>query len=767
MSLIYKYNHNDFDTVNNLKAIGENCIVSGLEVELLSSENKIYSIKLNNGKVLFNGYTIDIKTPQILTLDTSLYNDTGELLVILSYKHCCNEGAVLYSYLAYYDKKTLYPSDANYLFQNYDNIIIAVIDLKLNLLYPLRHLVKSYIKPIYKYINSKKYRLMPFDDITERVLRLAQYQTGGTGSSGSIGPQGPLGPPGQTGGTGPTGNTGSTGAAGAGRSYLHVQCLPNSNWIITHNLKEKYVVVQCIDIEDEVILPKSIRFISSSQVRVSFGQPVSGYAVVIGGQCERDKLNEEDLSTIDDDNLDTINPSNIYFVPGPAGPKGDKGDPGEKGPEGPRGEIGPVGPSGRDGRDGLTGLSGPQGPRGERGEAGPQGCIGPPGPAGSCICVPPPPVPPCSGPSISGDGYTPPGNGGYGPGTPGGPSGPAGPGHPGPGTGPGWWSPIVPPIGKPGGVPGWQPSPNIPPPLIPQPTPTPIPTPPPSIPPNDQILPPPQDPPPLAPPIEIPSPVPPEPNFEEEKPEPCPPPNVLIENPGEAFITPGGRSILHVPKGLPDNNNLIIDTSKNTNSPGPNITESEDYVELIKLISNQVYDRIVSNFVFEDNSNSSNPVILEQYGDNDNIQYSDGLVDIKKVDLGKDGKINVSIKGCLPFAKDGIYVHHVKYGDPEHPSSGERSAIWNVPHNLGTRFVVVDFIDEEANRRIADDEIIAVHYLDENNLQVHFRGIRYGENNISLAVFKTDEFRERLKLEIIKIILSQANTLPLSNNNKD
>ena len=82
--------------------------------------------------------------------------------------------------------------------------------------------------------------------------------------------------------------------------------------------------------------------------------------------------------------------------------------------------------------------------------------------------------------------------------------------------------------------------------------------------------------------------------------------------------------------------------------------------------------------------------------------------------------------GCDPLARDGLYIHHVPYGDPIMAGPGERDAVWNVPHGLGVRYVIADFVDEEAMRRIADDEILSVIYVDENNLQVRFKSIKYG-----------------------------------------
>ena len=84
------------------------------------------------------------------------------------------------------------------------------------------------------------------------------------------------------------------------------------------------------------------------------------------------------------------------------------------------------------------------------------------------------------------------------------------------------------------------------------------------------------------------------------------------------------------------------------------------------------------------------------------------------------------LAGCDPLARDGICVVHIPYGDPIQAGPGERDTVWNISHGLGVRFVLVDFVDEEAMRRVSDEEILAVTYIDENNLQVRFKDIKYG-----------------------------------------
>lgn len=68
-------------------------------------------------------------------------------------------------------------------------------------------------------------------------------------------------------------------AASVGINF--VQSSPSSTWTITHNLNNKYPLVQIYDSSDATIIPASIVGTSTSTVTVTFSTAISGYARVI------------------------------------------------------------------------------------------------------------------------------------------------------------------------------------------------------------------------------------------------------------------------------------------------------------------------------------------------------------------------------------------------------------------------------------------------------------------------------------------------------
>ena len=107
-----------------------------------------------------------------------------------------------------------------------------------------------------------------------------------------------------------------------------------------------------------------------------------------------------DVTSIDFDELDQVDPDTLTSVPEPAwwaalaaglhsatpGPPGPQGAPGPTGPTGPTGARGPLGYQGPQGATGATGadstVPGPTGPTGATGPTGPQGIQGPIGNTG-------------------------------------------------------------------------------------------------------------------------------------------------------------------------------------------------------------------------------------------------------------------------------------------------------------------------------------------------------------------------------------------------
>ncbi len=89
----------DFDTsssnvyisgsVNNLlRAIGEDCVIDGLTVNV-SLVDSLFTVRVNPGKAICDCTLVEITSPSssnILTLDLSPFDETGYLILTLSYK---------------------------------------------------------------------------------------------------------------------------------------------------------------------------------------------------------------------------------------------------------------------------------------------------------------------------------------------------------------------------------------------------------------------------------------------------------------------------------------------------------------------------------------------------------------------------------------------------------------------------------------------------------------------------------------------------------
>lgn len=64
--------------------------------------------------------------------------------------------------------------------------------------------------------------------------------------------------------------------------YLHTQGSAATTWTVTHSLGQKYCNVTVVDSTDNVIIPQSIVFDTTSQLTVTFNTSVSGKVVVMG-----------------------------------------------------------------------------------------------------------------------------------------------------------------------------------------------------------------------------------------------------------------------------------------------------------------------------------------------------------------------------------------------------------------------------------------------------------------------------------------------------
>ena len=64
--------------------------------------------------------------------------------------------------------------------------------------------------------------------------------------------------------------------------YLHEQSSAATTWTVSHSLGQKYCVVTVVDASDEVVIPQSITFNSTTQLTVTFNASVAGKVVVMG-----------------------------------------------------------------------------------------------------------------------------------------------------------------------------------------------------------------------------------------------------------------------------------------------------------------------------------------------------------------------------------------------------------------------------------------------------------------------------------------------------
>jgi hypothetical protein len=64
--------------------------------------------------------------------------------------------------------------------------------------------------------------------------------------------------------------------------FLHDQTTAATTWTVSHNLGQKYCNVTVVDASDEVVIPQSITFDSTTQLTVTFNSALAGKVVVMG-----------------------------------------------------------------------------------------------------------------------------------------------------------------------------------------------------------------------------------------------------------------------------------------------------------------------------------------------------------------------------------------------------------------------------------------------------------------------------------------------------
>jgi hypothetical protein len=64
--------------------------------------------------------------------------------------------------------------------------------------------------------------------------------------------------------------------------HLHTEGTPATTWTVSHSLGQKYCNVTVVDASDEVVIPQSITFNSTSQLTVVFNTAIAGAVIVMG-----------------------------------------------------------------------------------------------------------------------------------------------------------------------------------------------------------------------------------------------------------------------------------------------------------------------------------------------------------------------------------------------------------------------------------------------------------------------------------------------------
>ena len=394
-----------------LRVYGNNCIVDGGELfaTLSSSDPYGINVQITPLTAIVSNTLVTISQICNLQLNLSSFDQFGLVFVLFHYTPCStlgqNNNSIFYR-LAYFGKDRLGLLPPVYVGEDEDKqdivdvsstILLGVLSfvkdpstgylIKLENVTPSRTKIESYIfNSRFLVTPDTELEVMPFDRVTDRLCALFYGQSGNTGGTGGSGQTGGSGGTGATGATGDTGATGPTPDVIPCRFYLHRQCDPEITWTIEHNFGEKYVIVQIVDENDKVILPKDIILSSKYHCEIQFGEKVAGYAMAICGP-----VNIFDATTFDTSSSLSGSSSgsgisiNSSACQGPQGPQGPRGDLGPQGPAGPQGPPGLPGIPGRDGRDGCQGPPGPQGPKGDPGPQGPEGCPGPPAEISSTV----------------------------------------------------------------------------------------------------------------------------------------------------------------------------------------------------------------------------------------------------------------------------------------------------------------------------------------------------------------------------------------------
>ena len=142
---------------------------------------------------------------------------------------------------------------------------------------------------------------------------------------------------------------------------------PSTTWSFTHNLHERYPVINVFDSNGYIVVPETIRSVNQDLIEVYFNTPETGHIVAsVGG-------------------AGTSGTSGSNGTDGSSGSNGTDGSSGTSGVDGVSGTSGTSGSNGTDGTSGSSGISGVDGTDGSSGISGVDGTDGSSGTSGDSL----------------------------------------------------------------------------------------------------------------------------------------------------------------------------------------------------------------------------------------------------------------------------------------------------------------------------------------------------------------------------------------------
>jgi len=161
--------------------------------------------------------------------------------------------------------------------------------------------------------------------------------------------------------------------------------VPSTTWSFTHNLHERYPVINVFDSNGYIVVPETIRSVNQDTIEVYFNTPETGHVVAsVGGAGTSGTSGSNGTDgTSGSNGTDGSSGSNgTDGSSGTSGSNGTDGSSGSNGTDGTSGSNGTDGSSGTSGVDGVSGTSGTSGSNGTDGTSGSNGTDGSSGTSG-------------------------------------------------------------------------------------------------------------------------------------------------------------------------------------------------------------------------------------------------------------------------------------------------------------------------------------------------------------------------------------------------